>query len=166
MEPAPAKQVTFEVVWGKVNETVREDVTRIWRLMHFSAAEIEARLPQLVIVMKNESGRVVGLSTAYKTYVRRLRNYLFACRVLIVPAYRRENLAPSLLVSTRDFLESIHVHDRENPAIGLITLVENEYVRRTRTDAIWPASRMVYIGNSKQGHPIRVYYFKGARILP
>lgn len=167
MAASSQKQVTFEVVWDNVTQPTREEVTRIWtQHMQFSASEIDARLSQLVVVMKDEQGRVVGVSTAYKTYIHQLRNYLLACRVLIVPEYRRENLAPSLLVATRDFLESIHQWDEQDPAIGLITLVENEYVRRTRTDAIWPASKMVYIGDSKQGHPIRVYYFNGARILP
>ena len=168
MERSPEKEkVSFEVVWGKVSPDVREDVIRIWtEHMRFSAEEIDDRLSQVVVVMKNPAGRVVGVSTAYKTYIHQLRNYLFACRLLIVPEYRRENLAPSLLVLTRDFLESVYDQDAVNPAIGVITLVENEYVRRTRTDAIWTASKMVYIGNSKQGHPIRVYYFKGARILP
>ena len=50
--------------------------------------------------------------------------------------------------------------------IGVITLVENEALKQHRNEAIWPASKMVYIGNSREGHHIRVYYFAGARILP
>lgn len=157
--------IALEVVWGNVNNVICEDVVRLWREQGLSAAKVDERISQLVVVMKNESGQIVGVSTAYKTYIRQLRNYLFACRLLIIPAYRRANLSPSLLVATRDFLESVHRDEVVNPAIGLITLVENEYVKHRRNDAVWPNSRMVYIGNSREGHPIMVYYFKGARIL-
>lgn len=159
-------KVTLEVVWKNVDGGIREAVARLWIEQGLSAADVKERMPQLVMVMKNETGRIVGVSTANKIYVRQLKNYLFACRLLIIPEYRRANLSPSLLVATRDLLESVHSEDIVDPAIGVITLVENAYVKHRRNDAIWPNSKMVFIGNSKEGHPIRVYYFKGARILP
>jgi hypothetical protein len=85
---------------------------------------------------------------------------------LIVPEYRIPGLTSKLLVLTRDFLESIHAMESADTPIGLITLVENEALKQHRNEAIWPASKMVYIGNSKEGHHIRVYYFSGARIVP
>lgn len=84
---------------------------------------------------------------------------------MLRPDYRIPGLTSRLLVSTRDFLESIHSRDESNPAIGIITLVENRRLKEHRNEAVWPASGMVYIGNSGDGHHIRVYYFKGARIV-
>jgi hypothetical protein len=43
-------------------------------------------------------------------------------------------------------------------------MVENERLMKVRTEAIWRGSRMVYIGNTKSGKHIRVYYFKKALI--
>ena len=159
--------VSFEVLWMRDTAECHDEVTQIWVTeAGLSPEEAGRRMKELVIAMKDPNGRIVGVSTAYKTYIQRLRSHLFACRLFIVPAYRGAGLAPSLLVATRDHLESVHQYDQVDPAIGLITLVENETVRVQRNDAVWPNSRMVYIGNSKEGYPIRVYYFKGARISP
>jgi len=42
--------------------------------------------------------------------------------------------------------------------------VENELVKKNKREAIWPASKMIYAGNSAKGHHIRIYYFKGATL--
>ncbi len=90
----------------------------------------------------------------------------YALRLMLLPQYRIPGLTSKLLVETCGFLESIHDQDENDKAIGVITLVENERLKEKRNEAIWPASKMVYIGNSHDGHHLRVRYFKGARISP
>lgn len=157
----------MENVWCREVDSIRDQVLEIWR--HHGGPigdQAEDRLRQLVFVVKDEMGRVVGISTAFKTYIKQLRNHFYAIRLMLVSGYRIPGLTSHLLVSTRDFLESVHEQDDTDQAIGLITLVENPLLKEHRNEAIWPASGMVYIGNSKEGHHIRVYYFKGARISP
>ncbi|MDQ2656350.1 MAG: hypothetical protein M3Y60_02935 [Bacteroidota bacterium] len=165
MKAAQDKQnLVFENVWEQGSEDIRRQVLALWN-DHGGpiGAAGEERAKQLVFVVLDDA-KVVGVSTSLKVYVRQLRNYMFAVRLLIAPEYRIPGLTSKLLVTTRDYLESIHSRDAENPAIGIITLVENPRLKAARNEAIWPASRMVYIGNSAEGHHIRVYYFKGARI--
>jgi hypothetical protein len=165
--PQDNQKLVFENRWLKDTSDIYEAVLDIWAQHRGPVGEnAEQRLRELVFVIRNESGEVVGMSTAFKAYVKQLRNYFYACRLLLVPDYRIPGLTSKLLVSTRDFLESIHDAEPVNPAIGLITLVENTRIKERRNEAIWPASGMVYIGNSKEGHHIRVYYFKGAVIIP
>lgn len=168
MKPAQDnQQVVLENVWQKDVSGIRGQVLEIWnRHGGPMAGKADERLQQLVFVVKNEAGDVVGMSTAFKAYVKQLRNYFYAFRLMLVPGYRIPGLTSKLLISTRDFLESIHASDSNDQAIGLITLVENKPIKENRNEAIWPASKMVYIGNTKEGNPIRVYYFKGAHILP
>lgn len=168
MKPAQDNQkVLLENVWQTDVSMIREQVRDVWQ-KHGGpvAGKAEERLQQLVFVVKNEAGDVVGISTAFKAYVKQLRNHFFAFRLMLVPGYRIPGLTSKLLVATRDFLESIHARDSNDMAIGLITLVENQAIKENRNEAIWPASKMVYIGNTKEGSHIRVYYFKGAHIVP
>ena len=162
------EKVLLEDVWGKDVSRFRAPVLEIWRDYGGPVAgRAEDRLRQLAFVVTDDEGQVVGMSTALKVYVRHLRNYFYAVRLMLVPGYRIPGLTSKLLVSTRDLLESVHEQDIGNgAAIGLITLVENERLKKYRNEAVWPASGMVYIGNSREGHPIRVYYFRGARIAP
>ncbi len=165
MNPGQDKQnLVFENVWQGASDDIRAQVLTLWRNHGGPTGAIAGeRVRQLVFVVR-DNGRVIGISTGLKVYVRQLRNYLFAVRLMIIPEYRIPGLTSKLMVSTRDFLESIHSKEIVKPAIGIITLVEDPLLKEERNEAIWPASGMVYIGNSAEGHHIRVYYFKGARI--
>ncbi len=157
--------LSFDNYWMANTDTIAEEVLDIWR-SHGGPVDVHGleRLRQVVFVVRDSEGRIAGLSTAFRTYVERLRHYFFAVRLMLVPDYRIPGLSAKLLVETRDFLESIHTHDEKDPAIGIITVVEHPGLKRYRTEAIWPASGMIYIGNTNKGHHLRVYYFKGARI--
>lgn len=164
---AKKQNVVLQNVWGGELDSIRSQVLEIWR--HHggpTGREAEGRLRQIVFVVKDEAGNLIGISTAFKAYIRQLRNHFYAIRLMLVSGHRIPGLTSHLLVSTRDFLESVHAQDDTDQAIGLITLVENPSLKQHRNEAVWPASGMVYIGNSKEGHHIRVYYFKGARISP
>ncbi len=159
-------KVTFENLWQKDLGELKKEIITIWKQHNPGIEEQHAdeRAKQIVFVIKNEFDQVVGISTAYKAYIKQLRNYLYAMRILILPEYRRPGLAAKLIVETRVFLESIHQQDDENRAIGVITLIENEGLKKVKREAILSASKLVYIGNSSKGHHIRVYYFKGATL--
>jgi hypothetical protein len=167
MEVHNNREFIFENVWKKSIPEVNQEVLAIWKQVGgLTDVEAEKRLHQLVFIVRDEHERIVGISTAYKAYIKQLKNYLYAFRCMLVPDCRIPGLTSKLVVETRDFLESIHESEGTDKAIGIITLVENERIKQHRNEAVWPASKMVYIGNSKEGHHIRVYYFKGARINP
>lgn len=159
-------KVTFENLWQKDLGELKKEIITIWKQYHPGLEEdnAEERAKQIVFVIKNEFDQVVGISTAFKAYIKQLRNYLYAFRILILPEYRRPGLSTKLIIETRDFLESIHQQDETNRAVGIISLVENEGLKKVKREAILSASKLVYIGNSSKGHHIRVYYFKGATI--
>ena len=157
----------FENVWGKASSADHGKVMKVWG-QHGGPIGDDARerLSQLVFLVKDADQKVVGISTAFKTYVKHLRNYFFLFRVMVVPMAGAPGVGSRLLLATRDFLESIHGDDLTAPAVGLLTIVNNEALKQFRNEAIWPASGMVYIGNNAEGHHMRVYYFPGARIAP
>ena len=162
------QQLIFENLWQKKDSPFHASIIKLWKknAPGMPAEQFTNRLHQIVFAVVNESGEVVGVSTAFKIYVKQLRNYMYAFRCLVDPAYRSPGLPSALIVKTRDYLEQIYSTDREGEGqcIGIITLVKNEHFRKVRNEAIWPASKMVYIGNSQKGYPIRVYYFNKALI--
>jgi hypothetical protein len=160
------KNVTYENLWRKDLGELKKEVLTMWKQHNpgFEEGKAEERASQIVWVAKNEFDQVIGVSTAFKVYIKQFRNFMYSIRVMVLPEYRSQKLATDLLVKSRDFLESIHQEDLPDPPIGMITLVENELLKKNKREAIWPASKMVYAGNSNKGHHIRVYYFKGATI--
>jgi hypothetical protein len=161
-------KLIFENLWQKSDSPIQGKVKQLWK-KHFPSLteeQMNTRLRQVVMTVRTPEGEVVGLSTAYKAYIKHLKNHLYAFRCFIDPAYRIPGLTEVIMVNTRDFLEEIHITDGKEgeQCIGMITLVENERIMKYRTEAIWPASKMVYIGNSPKGYHIRAYYFKKAMI--
>lgn len=161
-------ELVFENLWKKKDPAGQEKVKLLWK-KHFPEtpdAVLSERVKQVVFVIRTSDGKVVGISTAYKSYIMHLKHNFYAFRCFIDPEYRVPGLTSTLLVKTRDFLEEIYQTDgTENEhCIGVITLVENDRIMKHRNEAVWPASQMVYIGNSPKGYHIRVYYFKKALI--
>jgi hypothetical protein len=166
MESQYKQNLKFENVWQKDVAAIKEESKAIWKKLNaVEDTGMDERTNQLVYVVKNESDRVVALSTAFKAYIKQLRSHLYVYRCLVTPDNRIPGLDAKLTKLTLDFLESIHLQDIEDKAIGVITLIKNPQLKQ-RNLAIWPASGFVYIGNSREGKHIRVYYFKGARITP
>lgn len=161
------KDLHFEKLWGTTDTTYHQSLKELWRknFPSISDEELTTRVAQAVWVITSVEGNVVGVSTAQKVFVEQLKNNLYSFRCFIDPKFRVPGLVSSLLVKTRDLLEENFLAGKEEAScIGMITLIENERIRKFRNEAVWPASKMVYMGNSPKGYPIRVYYFKKAMI--
>ena len=166
MDSSLQKTLIFENVWKKEDPDAQRQVAAIWsRYSAFTSEKIDARKRELLFLVKDQENQVVGISTAFKTYISQLRNYFYVYRCLIVPQYSIPGLDAKLTVLSRDFLEAIHTDEGPDHAIGMLALIQNPKLKE-RTHARWPASGLTYIGNSKEGKHIRVYYFKGARVAP
>jgi len=164
MEIQHRQKLIFQNVWKNTDSEIRDQVISIWKnFSKLTPEKIDERIGQLLYVVKNEDNKVVGISTAFKTYIKQLRNHLYVYRCMITPDSSIPGLDAKLTVMSRDFLESIHRADGSGEAIGVLALIENPKLKE-RALAKWPASGFVYIGNSMEGKHIRVYYFKGARI--
>ena len=107
----------------------------------------------------------MGLTSSDVVRFRQLNdNIFFLFRMIVLPAFRVPGIESKLIVATREILEAFSEKQTTNKCIGMLTFVENPQVIAARRAAVWPASKMVFIGNDKAGRQIRVYYFKGARI--
>lgn len=163
-----ANKVYWEKVWQKMSPTLIQEVIKFWddNQMIKPGFSSEERAQQVVLILRSElDNKVVGLTTAGVVTFKQLNSknfYLY--RSIILPGYRHPGLTSKLIVETRDFLESANSQVILNPCIGMLTFVENPRIQQFRREAIWPASKMAYIGMDKQGRHIRVYYFRGATI--
>lgn len=161
-----ALPLAIDKVWTRVGTELQEEIITFWKTNQLLPPDADAveRARQVVFVVRNE-GRIVGLtSAALVKYARLNNNLFFAFRMAVLPQFRIPGVESKLLVETRDFLEAYTETQSANKAIGILAFVENPNLRANRNEAVWPASKMVYIGNDTSGRHIRVYYFKNVRI--
>lgn len=168
MEDFDIRKIEFELIWKRQNPNLSEELTDFWNRSapQMEQKTIQERLHQCVFAVRSAGKKLIGVSTAIDVHVERLHHRFYATRLLLDTQFRIPGLMSALMVKTRDHLEAIHKIDvpPEGECVGLITIVENERLQKYRNEAVWPASGLVYIGDTPKGFPIRIYYFKGAKI--
>ncbi len=162
MKPSANSKPEFDLVWKVAGLKTKEEVYSLWSDVGVLSDPEQARKrgEQLVFVVRSPKGKVIAESTAFKVPVRQLRNWFYGMRLMVTSREAPPGLLPELARRTVEFLESLPRTDEHERCRGVITLVENERLKRSHTKAVWPASGMVYIGNSAKGHHLRVRYFK------
>lgn len=159
----------FQNVHQNLSQRVAAEIKSLWTGEGAINEEdaIQKRLGEVVyIVQDSESGNVAGVSTAVKKKVNLLNNnFLYEFRCYIGDSYRIAGLDVKLSKLTFDFLQELGANDPDKP-IGIFTVLENELLKQQPVwrRAVWPELQMYFIGFTKTGNPIRVHYFKGARI--
>jgi len=171
---ARAAKYQLETVWPTPSEAVCDEIVNFWltegALPDRQSAADRAR--QLLVVARDESGNVAGVSTVFPTHVKRLGFACFYYRTFVGRGHRSIGLRSTrlwqqiLLESYRALNERFRAgHDPE--VLGIYMEIENPTVMRTLNEAIWNDRRMnvVFIGKTPAGHHVRPWYFEGARIV-
>jgi hypothetical protein len=161
-------QVLIEIVWQRMLPALTNEVANFWGENNMLKVGVSAaeRAQQVALLIRRQHDRkIVGVTTAaFVTFKQLNNNNFYLYRSIILPGYRHPGLTSKVIVETRDLLEAFSSHVAVNKCIGMLTFVENPGIKQHRREAIWPASKMAFIGVDKEGRHIRVYYFKGAVI--
>lgn len=156
----------FENVYGQLPDSLVEEIKNLWR-RETQVSDADERVKQVVYVIRDDtSGRVAGVSTVAKKRVPALNNhYLYEFRCYISQNHRVAGLDVKLSRATFDYIESINGKGVNKP-VGIFSILENEELKKEPVwrRAVWPELDMHLVGFTKSGNPIRVHYFKGARI--
>lgn len=159
------RSLGFECYWNRESEDEMAQVKAMWRQYHAidDEEEIEKRIKQVVFVVKDQEGRIGGVSTARPLQIKFLGGHFFyEFRCFIAPPFRAPGLDTFLAVKTKAFLAGLEGSGTNFK--GIVMVIENQEIKKQRTKAVWHDTEMVFAGYTKEGHHIRVGYFKGARI--
>lgn len=159
------QSLTFECIWNRASESDIDEVKALWRQYRAIEHEqmIERRSKEIVFIVKGPDGRVGGVSTARPVQVKLLNGHFFyEFRCFIAPPFRSPGLDTVLAIKTKAFLEGLEGSGSKFK--GMLMVIENEALKNQRTKAVWNDSQMVFAGYTREGHHIRVGYFRGARI--
>ena len=159
----------FENVYGKVTPQLESSIVDLWKKegVLMDAQQIKERLLQVTFVIHDPEARTIaGVSTTEKKRVKALNNNcLYEFRCCLSSTYRIAGLDVKLSRETFDFLEALSKQDMDKP-VGIFSILENETLKQEPVwrRAVWPEIEMYFVGYTNSGNPIRVHYFKGARI--
>ena len=158
-----AIKYSFHNVWSEKNQDLLDEIVDAWKQIGAIPPGQSGmdRAKQVVYLVRDENGKIVAITTAFITYFPQLKHDVFAFRALIFKENRIPGLLPKLTKMTLEYLESIH-HSIDKNIIGVITEVENQSLQKLNRVVL--STGFTFIGYSKRGNPVRVYYFKGAKL--
>ena len=107
---------------------------------------------------------ILAITTTYEQFNKQLENFFYYLRVFTAERARQLKIAITLVNTIKHFLEERFVAGKITRSIGMIMEVENKILQTHKNEAVWPATKFVYIGKNEKGDHVRVYYFKDARI--
>ena len=162
---APSTRFTFVVDWPAPSAESGEAIRAFWkREGAFSdEAQMNARLPQVVMHALTPEGEVAGVCTAVVMTPPHLAQPVYYWRTFVGKAWRSTSLVMMLLKRSCVLLEQ-HAIEHDYPCIGILLELENNRFKEKGRTAVWWNPRFVYIGRSQRGLDLRMFYFKGARL--
>lgn len=166
MTEQPLEGFTMRNVREDSKPQLVEKAVALW-LEHKVLTEEQARrrVGQLLLVtVEDQSDRLVGVCTTYLATPPSLKVPLWHFRTFVAPEHRQNNIAFHLLHLAVDFHETQFVAGTDTRGRGLYMEIENPLIQRHRNEAVWPSSKMVFVGCNARGDHCRVRYFPGARI--
>jgi hypothetical protein len=164
---------SMERAWPAPSEAVRQDVVRFWLTEAAlpDLATAQARSQQILVVARDSSDQIAGVSTAIRAFVPLLGFDCFYYRTYVGREHRVRGLRSTgvcweILRESYGMLNERFVRGCNPDVLGLYAEIENQSLMRVTNEAIWQCRGMnvVYLGRKRDGRHLRIWYFDGARI--
>lgn len=159
----------FENVYRNISSACRAEIRNLCKSARPSVQEdeIESRLNHIIFIIRDtDSGTLAGVASAEEEKVPGLNNhYLYDLDWLIAQPHQGARQDNTLARMTIDFLESIN-QQADHKSIGVFSILKDEFLKENPDwrKVRWSELEMYLMGFTKSGNPIRVHYFKDARI--
>lgn len=158
-------EITYRMAWRKNDPELERDAIGFWeerqKLLPQGVAP-ESRAKELCAVAYRD-GETVGVATATLEFVPQLRCRMAVYRCAVSLGMRHKPLSWTITEYSQDMMEE---WSRENPdqkVMGLLAIMQAKEFIVKYPEIVTPA-RMAFIGFTPAGFPIRVFWFKHARI--
>ena len=154
---------TIETVRGRLGQDTADEILGFWADHGALAGEqARARLPEVVCVLRDESGRVAGVNSAFADSVELIAGRRFwVYRSFLAPG--AEDAGPAMIAHAFAALEREFEPEGDGP-IGLCVLLRDRAEMEARPEAEWTDPRMLYAGYDADGAQVRIGYFDGATV--
>lgn len=157
----------FIPVWKNITPELEAELVDFWIDNKAIGDKKQAALrsKQVVCIVREDGGKIVGVSTAHPRVIPRLRQPMFYYRNFIAADYRGKQLAGPFLEKSKAALQE-HTKSLPKPiCLGILIELENKGLAAHRNEAVWPeAGGTTFIGYSPKGLHLRVSYFDDAKL--
>ena len=157
---------TVTQVWKQVSPELEAEIVKFWTESKAIGPYKDPgkRAKQVVCIARDDSGAIVGVSTAHPRIVPRLRQPMYYYRNFIAEGARGQQLAPEFLEQSKQALQKYNLGLSKPLCLGMIIELENKGLAAHRNEAQWKEG-FTFIGYSPKGLTLRVWYFEGVKLF-
>ena len=154
---------TIEVARGRMSEQRAASLVRFWVSSGvLDEAAAAQRLPQVVCVLRDSRGAIVGSNSVFPEAVALVGGRRFwVYRSFLLPA--AAGAFDAILAAAFRALQA-EFDPAGGAPIGLCLLTGDRPLLERRPDAEWSDPRLLYAGYLADGRQVRIGYFEGATI--
>ncbi|HEY5318395.1 MAG TPA: hypothetical protein VIJ20_10470, partial [Solirubrobacteraceae bacterium] len=150
-------------VFAEQDAVSGEDIIALWlREGGLSLGEAQRRLTEVLLVVSDARGQVVGVCTRYLHRNEQLRTDMWYVRGMVAAAHRRSSIGYWVSISSRDYLSRRFVSGEDRRGIGVVYEIENHFLKHVYPMGYWEPNDFIFIGETAAGQHVRVHYFPGA----
>jgi hypothetical protein len=158
-------EIVYRDAWRRKDPAIERDAELFWRAQRAlpPGADVAVRLGEICAAAYH-GAHVVGLVTARVRNIAPLRCKLAMFRCLVAPEFRERRVASELSVFARDLLE---VWSKDKPGeevLGLGAIIQSRLLVEHMPYAVYPDTKLAFIGYTQEGYQMRVYWFAHAKI--
>ena len=152
--------VVLRQAWRKGNPSIERDAELFWRANHAlpQGTDIGNRLSELCGAAYVD-GQPLAISTSSIRNVDFLRTRLAMYRVFVSPDARVAKVASKLTLFSRDLLETWSREHQDEGIMGMGAVIQSRALVKNDRAAIWPDSKLTFVGYTQEGYQMRVYWF-------
>ena len=158
-------ELVLRAAWRKGDPAIERDAQLFWRANDAMQedADIEMRLAGLCAGAYQDE-RLVGIATAAVRTIASLRCKLAMYRTFVERGLRNRQIASKLGVFSRDLLEAWARDHPEEQVVGMGAVIQSRVLVEKVPFAVYPETKLAFIGYTQEGYQMRVYWFAHARI--
>ncbi len=159
---------TYDAVWKKISPALSDEIIAFWRAENALPGhdDLAKRAQQVVVVMRDEQGKIAAVSTAILDVIPRLQQPLYYYRTFCAEAHRNNRTSIPMMKASQQALLAYNLALQSPESIGLHIEIENDFISSHYNMAFWPQTGFSFIGYSPRGLVVRAYYFPNVALKP
>ena len=163
----PESELNFDIraAWRRKDPAIERDAELFWLANNAlpPGTDVGARLSELCAAAYVRD-KLVGISTTPIREINFLRTKLAMLRVLVSTDVRVQNVARRLGVFSRDLLEAWSKENPNEGVMGLGAVIQSPLLVKNVTEAVYPETKLAFIGYTQEGFQMRVFWFAHATV--
>lgn len=160
------KGFSIETVKGRLDDGLAAELLAFWTGQGaLTEQQGRERLPQVLAVLRDAGGAIVGVNSAVTALVPQLGNQsLDQYRSLLAPDAALPANREAMLLHALQLLATSREAGERPESLGMLVLVPDPALQQAWPAAIWPKSGLMHAGYTADGVQLRVRYYEGVRL--